>query len=71
MLTGRIKNIFHSRGFGFISTLGRPDIFFNHRSLEDVTFDELVPGQVVRYEEGLDRSGRPRAESVCAIERSI
>lgn len=59
---GTIKRL-TDKGFGFIETRSRKDIFFHSSALEGVTFDQLQTGQRVSYEEGEGPKG-PRAESV-------
>jgi CspA family cold shock protein len=67
MPQGTIKKLVSDRGFGFIASEDRTDIFFHHSSVADGAFDGLQEGQTVEYEieEGGGRSGKgPRATSV-------
>lgn len=66
MAEGKIKRI-TDRGFGFIDTGGREDMFFHSSAVEGVRFDELREGQAVAYEVGQGPKG-PRAERVQLIE---
>jgi CspA family cold shock protein len=63
MPEGTIKRLVTDRGFGFIDTGGRQDLFFHISALQGVTIEELSEGQRVQYEEGEGPKG-PRAESV-------
>lgn len=63
MPEGTIKRLVTDRGFGFIDTGGRDDLFFHFTALQGVTMEELQEGQRVEYEEGRGPKG-PRAESV-------
>ena len=69
MPQGVIKRIVSDRGFGFISSGGREDVFFHHSSVQDGKFDELQEGQTVDYEvSDDDRKGKgPRASSVTVV----
>jgi len=62
MAEGTIKRL-TDRGFGFISTGGKKDLFFHSSSLEGVSFDELHEGQRVSYTEGQGPKG-PCSENV-------
>ena len=62
MAEGTIKRI-TDRGFGFIDTGAREDMFFHSSAVEGVRFDELHEGQRVAYEVGQGPKG-PRAEKV-------
>ena len=67
MAEGRIKRI-TDRGFGFIDTGGRDDMFFHSSSVEgEVRFEQMREGQNVSYEIGQGPKG-PRAENVRVIE---
>ena len=63
MPEGKIKRLVTDRGFGFIDTGGRNDLFFHMSSLQGLSIEELQEGQRVVYEEGDSPKG-PRAESV-------
>ncbi len=62
MSEGTIKRI-TDKGFGFIESASKVDLFFHHTSVEGVTFDQLTVGQKVSYKEGQGPKG-PRAENV-------
>ena len=63
MPEGTIKKVVADRGFGFIDTGGREDLFFHFSALQGVRMEELQEGQQVEYELGEGPKG-PRAESV-------
>ena len=63
MTKGTIKKLM-DRGFGFINTEGREDLFFHSYSLEGVEFNSLREGQEVEFEKGQGRDGRPKAVNV-------
>ena len=69
MTSGTIKKLLTDRGFGFISTVSRGDIFFHATQLQDVDFASLRVGQEVEFEVGQDQSGRLRAEKVRVSQR--
>ena len=62
MPQGTIKKL-TDKGFGFISTGGREELFFHMSSLQGTTFEQLYEGQKVDYTEGRGPTG-PRAENV-------
>ena len=62
MPQGTIKKL-TDKGFGFISTGGREELFFHMSGLQGVQFDDLHEGQQVEYTEGRGPKG-PRAENV-------
>jgi CspA family cold shock protein len=66
MPQGTIRKLVSDRGFGFISTGGREELFFHHSSVQGTTFESLHEGQEVEYEEGQGPKG-PRASSVKPI----
>lgn len=52
------------RGYGFISVEGREkDLFFHASELNGVTYDELVEGDAVEFEEAEGQRG-PQAVNV-------
>ena len=65
MPEGTIKRI-TDKGFGFIDTGSREDMFFHSSSLKEVRFDELREGQTVSYDIGQGPRG-PRAENVRVV----
>ena len=62
MAEGTIKRL-TDRGFGFIDTGGRKDLFFHSSSLDGVSYEELQEGQRVSYTEAQGQKG-PCAENV-------
>lgn len=62
MAEGTIKKL-TDKGFGFINTGSKGDVFFHMSNLEGVTFEELREGQKVSFNEGQGPKG-PRAENV-------
>lgn len=65
MPQGTIKKL-TTKGFGFIDTGGKGDLFFHSSSVQGATFDELHEGQKVEYTEGRGPKG-PNAENVRVI----
>jgi CspA family cold shock protein len=68
MPVGKIKKIVSEKGFGFIQTDGRQDVFFHHSTVANQGFDDLTEGQQVEFtiEDGDSSKGGkgPRAASV-------
>jgi CspA family cold shock protein len=62
MAEGTIKRV-TDRGFGFISTGEKKEMFFHKSNLEGVEWDDLREGQNVTFEVGEGPKG-PRAEQV-------
>jgi len=62
---GTIKRL-TDKGFGFIDTGTRTDIFFHMSAVQGCTFEQLQEGQRVSYTEGQGPKG-PRAENVRVI----
>lgn len=62
MSEGTIKRI-TDKGFGFIESSSKVDLFFHQSSVEGTTFDQLTVGQKVSFKEGQGPKG-PRAENV-------
>ena len=60
MAEGTIKRV-TDRGFGFIDTGDKKDMFFHMSNVEGAQWDELREGQKVTYEIGEGPKG-PRAE---------
>ncbi len=63
MAKGTIIKIM-DRGFGFIKAEQGEDLFFHSTDVEGVEFNSLNEGQVVEFEKGQGRDGRPRAANV-------
>ena len=64
MPKGTIRRLITDRGFGFIRTERREDLFFHRSQLEGVDYSSLREGQEVEYEVGQGRTGRPEAVRV-------
>ncbi len=62
MEQGTIKRI-TDKGFGFISTADKNDMFFHSSAVEGIHFNDLREGQEVTYNVGQGPKG-PRAENV-------
>ena len=62
MSEGTIKRL-TNRGFGFIDAGNGKDLFFHMSSVEDASFDELLEGQRVSFNE-VRRDKGPCAENV-------
>jgi len=51
VIKGTIKRIITDRGYGFIQTVEKEDIFFHANDLlKGVSFDSLTEGQQVEFE---------------------
>jgi len=70
MPKGTIRRLM-DRGFGFIKTENRTDLFFHRNSLEGVEFNSLSEGQEVEFEKGQGRDGRPAAVKVRLSETRV
>lgn len=69
MPQGVVKKLVQDRGFGFISSGEKGDVFFHHSVVADGGFDSLQEGQNVEFELEGDSGGRgrgkgPRASTV-------
>ncbi len=62
MAEGTIKRL-TDKGFGFIDTGSKKDLFFHSSNLDGVRYEELREGQRVSFDEGQGPKG-PRAENV-------
>ena len=62
MPQGKIKRL-TDRGFGFIETAEKKDMFFHMSTLLNAQWDDLREGQTVEFEIGEGPKG-PRAEQV-------
>jgi CspA family cold shock protein len=63
MSKGTIKRLITDRGYGFIRTEEKRDIFFHFTDLQGVAFDSLTEGQQVEFEI-MTTSRGPKAGSV-------
>jgi len=64
MVKDTIRRLITDRGFGFIRTAEGKDLFFHRGEIEGVEFPSLREGQVVEFEMGRGRDGRPQAVRV-------
>jgi CspA family cold shock protein len=64
MAKGTIKRLVKDRGFGFIKSEQREELFFHRNELQGVEYDSLEEGQEVEFEVGRWREGRPQAVKV-------
>ncbi len=62
-LSGTVKWFNESKGFGFISREGGPDLFVHFSSIQGEGFRTLTEGQAVTFTEGQGQKG-PQAENV-------
>lgn len=62
-MTGTIKRLVSSKGFGFVAAGDGSEYFFHQSSCNGVQFDDLREGQAVTFEKGQGPKG-PRAENV-------
>ena len=68
MITGTIRNIDHTKAFGFISTPDKGDYFFHRSSVQAPTeFMDLRVGHQVEFEPQPRAPKGPRAEYVRAV----
>ena len=63
MAKGTIRRLM-DRGYGFIKTDQKEDLFFHRNDVEGVEFNSLNEGQEVEFEKGQGRDGRPKAVKV-------
>lgn len=64
-MKGQVKRVIRERGFGFISTENREEVFF-HRSAVEGNFDSLQEGDQVEF--NLERGPKgPRAANVKVV----
>jgi len=68
MPQGKIKRL-TDRGFGFIETEDKKDMFFHMSTLVDAQWDDLKEGQSVEFQVGEGPKG-PRAEQVKVLRKS-
>lgn len=65
---GTIKSVVTDRGFGFIKTSERKDIFFHAKDLDPgLAFGEGLISLAVRFTPSEAPDGRPRASKVEAV----
>ena len=66
MIEGTVKWFNDSKGFGFLSREGGPDVFVHHSEIRAEGFKSLTEGQQVRFEI-VDSPKGPRAANVTAL----
>ena len=71
MSTGKIKKLIADRGFGFIQTSDRADIFFQITEVKGADLASLKEGREVELEIGRGRAGRPQAVKVRVFETEV
>ena len=64
MPKGTIRRLMVDRGYGFIRTEGREEIFFHRSELQGVDYSSLREGQQVEFDLGKGRDGRTVAVKV-------
>ena len=69
MPNGTIRRLVRDRGFGFIKSGDRQDIFFHRSELQGVAFDSLKEGQSVEFEKGEGPKG-PKAVNIKLIKKA-
>ena len=62
-MRGTIKRVVRDRGFGFIQTADKREVFFHRNSLQGLNFDDLREGDAVEFDEERSEKG-PRAANV-------
>jgi CspA family cold shock protein len=67
MAKGTIKKLLQDRAYGFIHAEEGKDFFFHQNDLRGVNYSSLKEGQVVEFEVGSNRDGRPQAVQVKPI----
>lgn len=65
--SGRIVNIIHKKGYGFISTQGE-NLFFYYKEVLGMNFQDLQVGDLVSYTMGKNKDGRDIALNVRLLE---
>lgn len=65
-MTGRIKKLHRTKGFGFIQAENGKDLFFHRSNVMGVTFESLEEGMSVTFTVKEAPKG-PRAEQVQVV----
>lgn len=65
VITGKIKRLITPRGFGFLESPDRKDLFFHHSSLVGVDFEDLKEGDLVAFE--IEKG--PKGDEAVKVER--
>lgn len=71
MAKGKIKKLVSDKGFGFILTEEKKEIFFHRNDLQGMDFASLREGQDVEYDAGTGRDGRTQAVKVRRLQPKI
>jgi CspA family cold shock protein len=66
MIEGTVKWFNESKGFGFLSREGGPDVFVHHSEIRSGGFRTLTEGERVRFEVADSPKG-PRAVNVTRV----
>jgi CspA family cold shock protein len=66
MATGTVKWFNDSKGFGFLSHEGGPDVFVHHSEIRAEGFKSLTEGQKVQFDI-VDSPKGPRAANVIPL----
>ena len=69
MIEGTVKWFNESKGFGFLSREGGPDVFVHHTEIRAEGFRTLNEGDRVRFEV-VDSPKGPRAANVTKIKKA-
>lgn len=65
-VTGTVKFFNESKGFGFITREGGPDVFVHYSAIQGSGFKTLAEGQQVEFTVTQGQKG-PQAENVTAL----
>ncbi|KPQ30016.1 MAG: cold shock protein (beta-ribbon, CspA family) [Marinobacter excellens HL-55] len=65
-VTGTVKFFNESKGFGFITREGGPDVFVHYSSIQGGGFKTLAEGQQVEFTVSQGQKG-PQAENVIGL----
>jgi CspA family cold shock protein len=66
MIEGTVKWFNESKGFGFLSQEGGPDVFVHHTEIQSEGYRTLTEGQKVQFEV-VDSPKGPRAANVTPL----
>ena len=66
MIEGTVKWFNESKGFGFLSQEGGPDVFVHHTEIRSEGYRTLTEGQKVQFEV-VDSPKGPRAANVTPL----
>lgn len=65
---GIVLKVFRDQGYGFIKTSGGDEIYFHRNAVLNDGFEQLKPGEAVRYSEEMGEKG-PQASTVHPLGR--